>query len=178
MSTALEVIRPAALAKLNRGAAPVRILPVPWRDPQSVSKEELEIHIGSLEKACQDNPRSADLRTCLGMAYAMNYDVYKSMDALETAVNLDETHFFAQLKLSELFYRLRALPKAEEETLKAVNLAQNGWELSLARKQLQEIRRLIREGTQKPAWAKSLKMPALALVAMVIVFSLVMVVMK
>ena len=176
-SAALEVIRPAAL-ELNRGAAPVRILPVPWRDPQSVSKEDLAIHIGSLEQACQENPRSADLRTCLGMAYAMNYDVYKSMDALELAVDLDETHFLAQLKLSELFYRLRALPKAEEETLKAVNLAQNGWELSLARKQLQEIRRLIREGTQKPAWVKSLKMPALALVALAAVFGLIMVVTK
>jgi len=176
-SAVLEVIRPAAL-ELNRSDAPVRILPLPWRDPQSVSKAELAIHISSLERACQENPRSADLRTCLGMAYAMNYDVYKSMDVLEQAVDLDETHFFAQLKLSELFYRLRALPKAEEETLRAVNLAQNGWELSLARKQLQEIRRLIREGTQKPAWVKSLKMPALALVAVAAVFCLVMVVTK
>jgi hypothetical protein len=176
-TAALEVIRPTAL-ELQQGAAPVRILPIPWRDPQSVSKEDLAVHIRSLEHACQENPRSADLRTCLGMAYAMNYDVYKSMDTLEMAVDLDETHFFAQLKLSELYYRLRALPRAEEESLKAVNLAQNGWELSLARKQLQEIRRLIREGTQKPAWVKSLKMPALALVAVAAVFSLIMVVIK
>ena len=91
------------------------------------------------------------------MAYAMNYEAYKSMDTLEAAVRLDETHFFAQLKYSELLYRLRALPRAEEETLKALNLAGNGWELSLARKQLQEIRRLIREGTQKPEWNKSLE---------------------
>ena len=27
-----------------------------------------------------------DLHTCLGMAYAMNFEVYKSMDALEEAV--------------------------------------------------------------------------------------------
>jgi hypothetical protein len=183
MSTAaLEVIRPAALqlnqVQLTQGAAPMRILPIPWRDPQSVSKEELAIHIRSLELACEENPRSADLRTCLGMAYAMNYDVYKSMDALEFAVDLDETHFFAQLKLSELFYRLRALPKAEEETLKAVNLAQNGWELSLARKQLQEIRKLIHDGTQKPAWVKSLKTPAIALLSMVVVAAVVFMVMK
>jgi len=177
MSTALEVLRPEAL-ELKQNASPVRILPIPWRDPQSVSKQELAVHIGALEKACQENPRSADLRTCLGMAYAMNYDVYKSMDVLEAAVSLDQTHFFAQLKLSELFYRLRALPRAEEETLKAVHLAQNGWELSLSRKQLQEIRRLIREGTQKPAWVKSLKTPALALLAMVLVFSVMIVVIK
>src|SRR6266436_211515 len=109
MSTALELLRPETLAPVE-GSAPARILPIPWRDPQSVSKQELAAHIGSLEKACTENPRSADLRTCLGMAYAMNFEVYKSMDTLETAVNLDETHFFAQMKLSELFYRLRALP--------------------------------------------------------------------
>ena len=177
MSTALELLRPETLAPVE-GSAPVRILPIPWRDPQSVSKQELAAHIGSLEKACTENPRSADLRTCLGMAYAMNFEVYKSMDTLETAVNLDETHFFAQMKLSELFYRLRALPKAEEETLKAVQLARNGWELSLARKQLQEIRRLIHDGTQKPAWTKSLKMPTIILTAMVVVFSLLIVVTK
>src|SRR5712692_6230997 len=126
--------------------ARLRLPPAPWRDPQTVSPAKLAEYIQSLETACQENPRSADLRTCLGMAYAMNYEVYKSMDALEAAVNLDETHFFAQMKLAELLYRLRALPKAEEETLKAVNLAGNGWELSTAKKQLQEIRRLIREG--------------------------------
>jgi hypothetical protein len=110
------------------------------------------------------------------MAYAMNYEVYKSMDALEAGVGLDPTHFFAQLKLSELFYRLRALPKAEEETIKAVDLARNAWELSLAKKQLQEIRRLTREGTQKPEWNKSLRLPAILFVVMTLMpFALVLV---
>ena len=61
---------------------------------------------------------------------------------------------------------------AERETLKALDLATNAWELSLARKQLQEIRRLMREGTQKPEWTKSLTKPALVLMAMMIALSL------
>ena len=177
MSTALEVLRPGPL-EAQKAPTPVRVLPVPWRDPQTVSKQELARYIGSLETACRENPGSADLRTCLGMAYAMNYDVYKSMDALEAAVLLDDTHFFAQMKYAELFYRLRALPKAEEETLKAVNLAQNGWELLIAKRQLQEIRRLIREGTQKPEWNKPLRTPALVLFAMFVVFSVATMVWK
>jgi len=156
----------------------VKVLRVPWRDPHTVSKQELAQHIATLEKACLENPQSADLRTCLGMAYAMNYQAYKSMDVLEAAVKLDATHFFAQLKLAELFYRLRALPKSEEETLKAVELARNGWELSLARKQLQEIRRLIREGTQKPTWTKSLTLPTVALVAITVLLCVVQAVMR
>lgn len=147
--------------------------PVPWRDPHTVSPAKLAEYIQSLEQACQQNPRSADLRTCLGMAYAMNYEVYKSMDALELAVQIEPDHFFAQLKYAELHYRLRALIKAETETLKAVELAGNSWELSLARKLLHEIRVLHRSGTQKPEWTKPLHAPALALLAMFVGFSLI-----
>jgi hypothetical protein len=154
-------------------SSPLRLPPVPWRDPHTVSPAQLREYIQSLEVACEQNPHSADLRTCLGMAHAMNFDVYKSMDALEVAVHLEPDNFFAQLKYAELHYRLRALVCAEEETLKASDLARNSWELSLARKQLLEIRRLMREGTQKPEWTKPLTGPALWLAAMTMILCLV-----
>jgi hypothetical protein len=150
----------------------LRLPPVPWRDPHTVSPAKLAEYIQSLELACEQNPRSADLRTCLGMAHAMNFDVYKSMDALELAVQLEPDHFFAQLKYAELHYRLRALVKAEREALKASELATNSWELALARKQLQEIRALMRSGTQKPEWTKPLATPALCLLAMTLILCL------
>src|SRR6266852_9240644 len=177
METALQRLV-ATPAQPFESAAPLRVLPVPWRDPHTVSPVELAEYVGHLEKACAQNPHSADLRTCLGMAYAMNYDVYKSMDALEAAVGLDETHFFAQMKYAELLFRLRALERAEEETVKAVDLAGNGWELSMARKQLQEIRQRRREGTQKPTWNKPLRTPALTLLALMAVLSMAMVIWK
>ena len=83
---------------------------VPWRDPHTVSPEDLSASIQRLEQACLAEPRSADLRTCLGMAYAMNYEVDKSMDALEAAVALDPDNFWAQLK-----YCGAALPAAGVE---------------------------------------------------------------
>lgn len=175
MSAAVQLVRTPHPGVLDR---PIKILPVPWRDPHSVSPTQLAEYIGFLEKSCEENPRSADLRTCLGMAYAMNYDVYKSMDALEAAVALDTTHFFAQLKYSELFYRLRTLERAEEETVKALDLAGNGWELSLARKQLQDIRNKRRNGTQKPTWNKPLAMPSLAFAGLVAVLFVAMEILK
>jgi cytochrome c-type biogenesis protein CcmH/NrfG len=96
----------------------------------TVSRAELKQYISALERACQEKPQSADLRTCLGMAYAMNYEVYKSMDALELATQLEPEHFFGQLKYAELHYRLRALVRAEQESLKAIELAANRWELN------------------------------------------------
>ena len=150
---------------------PSRLLPVPWRDPQSVSPTELRAYVTFLETACEENPQSADLRTCLGMAYAMDYQIYKSSGALELAIELDDTHFFARMKYAELLYRLRALPRAEEEAGKALDVAGNLWEIGLARKQLQEIRKLIHDGTRRPEFTKPLMAPVLALIGLFTVCS-------
>jgi hypothetical protein len=147
---------------------------VPWRDPHSVPPVELKGYIRALEDECLDKPCSVELRICLGMAHAMNFDAYKSMDALEIARELEPENFFAQLKYSELLYRLRILIQAETETIRAANLATNSWELSIARKQLLEIRRLMREGTQKPTWDKPLTVPTLILLSLFAVIFLVM----
>jgi hypothetical protein len=167
-ATAFELV-PTGQTVVQTPAGPVRVLPIPWRDPHTVEPEQLAQYITMLERACVEHPYNADFRTCLGMAHAMNFDVYKSMDALEEARRIEPDNFFAQLKYSELYYRLRALLRAEEETLKAVNLAGNAWELSMARKQLAEIRRLKREGTQKPAWSKPLNVPVVMLVLMTVI---------
>jgi cytochrome c-type biogenesis protein CcmH/NrfG len=158
------------LPQLSLGALPA----LPWRDPHNVPKEELGALIARLEQACLDQPRSADLRTCLGMARAMNFDVYKSMDALDEARTLDPTSFWAQMKYAELHYRLRALMRAERETQKALELAQNVWQLGIARRQLQEIRRLMHEGARLVDWTKSLTVPAVFLSVMLVVVFVVM----
>jgi hypothetical protein len=165
-----ELVKTSAKLQAQLQAIP----PVPWRDPQSVSPEQIRGYIQTLEAACLENPQSADLRTCLGMAYAVNYDVYKSMDALALATSIDPTHFWAQMKFAELQYRLRALVLAEKETLKAVELAQNTWHLSLARRQLQEIRALSRASTRNVTWDKPLTIPALVLSAMVLLMFVAM----
>src|ERR1051325_7882326 len=90
----VPTITAAAINRLPQPSLPS----LPWRDPHSVPQEELTAYIARLEQACLDDPRSADLRTCLSMAQAMNYDVYKSMDALEEARAIDPDNFWAQMK--------------------------------------------------------------------------------
>ncbi len=150
--------RPGALAP---GIEFPRLPALPWRDPHSVPPEELAKAIASLKEACALNPANADLCVCLGIAHAMNYDVYSSLDALEEARALEPRSFFAQFKFAELQYRLRALNVAETETLRALELASNPWELVQARHQLSDIRRMTREGTIKPTWAKTLVIPVI-----------------
>jgi len=140
---------------------------VPWRDPHSVSPVELSAYIQRLEQACLDNPRSADLRTYLGMAHAVNYDVDRSMDALEDARRVDPESFWAQLKYAELHYRLRVLNRAEEETRRAAELASTPMQLAIARKQMQDIRTLQHSSVRNVHWTKPLTAPVLVLSAMV-----------
>src|SRR5437660_694806 len=155
--------------------SPQPLLPsVPWRDPYSVPPEELSAYIQRLEQACLDHPHSADLRTCLGMAHAVNYDVYKSMDALEDARTIDPDNFWAQLKYAELHYRLRALKRAEEETRRAADLAGNALQLAIARRQMKEIRALQHTSVRNVEWTKPLTVPALVFSAMIVVMFVTM----
>jgi hypothetical protein len=168
MSELLPALRPATT--LSSHELPAGALSVPWRDPHAVPPTELAAYIGALEQACLDNPRSAALRTVLGMAHAVNYDVPKSMDALETAVLLEPDNFWAAYKYAELHYRLRALNRAEELTTTALNLATDGWQLSLARKQLTEVRTLKRNATRNLSWKTPIAGPLAALsVALLVV---------
>jgi tetratricopeptide (TPR) repeat protein len=141
---------------------------VPWRDPHAVPAKELAAYIHTLERACLADPQSANLRTCLGMAYAVNYQVDQSMDALEHAVGIDPDNFWARLKYAELHYRLRVLDRAEEETRHAVQLAADGWQLAIARKQLQEIRTLKHSSVRNVHWTKPLTAPTLVVSGMLL----------
>ena len=170
MSTALVMNATTRLAP----QAPSSLPPVPWRDPHEVSPEDLAAHIQRLEQACLDHPHSADLRTALGIAHAVNVDVYKSMDALEEARAIDPDNFWAQLKYAELHYRLRALNVAEKETGRAAELAENPIQLAIARKQMKDIRELKHGCVRNVEWTKPLTVPALLFSAGIVAMFVVM----
>ena len=169
MSAALVTNPTAGLEPRGRS-----LPPVPWRDPYSVSKTDLATYIEELKAACLSEPHNADLRTCLGMAYAVGYDVYKSMDALEEARAIDPENFWAQLKYAELHYRLRVLNRAEQETRRAADLAANPFQLAMARKQMKEIRELQHSSIRNVEWTKALTVPTLALAAALALLFVVM----
>jgi hypothetical protein len=181
----MENIEIAAMTQLRAGGSGAglpsvaqRLPALLWRDPHSVPPEKLAEVIASLERACLQSPGNVDLRTCLGMAYAMNYDPYRSMDALEEARRLAPENFLAQFKYAELFFRLRVVERAEAETARALELAGNGWELSLAREQLGELRELKRKGLVRGGWMGSLKAPAIGFAILLVIFSVAYLVWK
>ena len=160
----------AALAPVTGALSPAagvsRLPAVPWRDLHSVPPEQLAAVIASLKQVCALNPTNVEVRVCLGIAHAMNYSVYESMDILDEARALGPSNFMAQFKFAELHYRLRALHVAEAETVRALALATTPLELEQARRQLNDIRRMTREGTIKPMWTKSLTIPVVCFALM------------
>ncbi len=145
---------------------PPRLPSLPWRDPHKVPPEQLAELITSLKVACGQNPQNAALRTCLGMAQAMNYDVHASMASLESAIEIAPLDFYARLKYGELFFHLRVRNRAEQETQRALELANTSWEISLARTQLAQIRQLDQGGQSRPEWSKSLRLPVAGFVVL------------
>jgi len=91
------------------------------------------------------NPTNVDVRVCLGIAYAMNYNAYESMDILEEARTLGPSNFMAQFKFAELHYRLRALRVAQAKPSAHWSLPRRRG-TDAARSQLNDIRRMTREG--------------------------------
>jgi len=164
-----------SLAKAAAGLRPrIDGLPtVPWRDPFGVAPGELAAYIAELEATCIANPQYADLRVCLGIAHAVNYDVYSSMDALQEARAIDPEHFWAQMKYAELQCRLGVLDAAEEETRRAADLAQHPLQLAVASKQLKDIRARKHASVHNVAWTKPLTAPALVLAAMIVLIFIV-----
>lgn len=132
----------------SANGAPNRVPSLGWRQPNCISPAKLTGYIQFLEVACQNEPRSADLRTCLGIAQATNDDMWKSMESFEVAIGLDGCHFFARFKYAELLLRLGLLECAEDQTSKALELATSNWQVCMARRQLEEIWHLIRERSQ------------------------------
>jgi len=171
MSTALVgTTTTGSLESRNPSSLP----PVPWRDVHDVAPETLTAYIAKLERMCLEYPESADVRTALGMAHAVNVDVYKSMDALEEARALEPENFWAQLKYAELHYRLRALNKAEAETRRAADLAQSPIQLAIARKQMADIRTLKHGAVRNVHFTKPLTVPALVFSAGIVLMFVVM----
>ncbi len=79
----------------------------------------------------------------------VNLDVHPAIEELKESVRLAPNSFIAQLKLGELWMRLRVTEKAEEHTKLAGLLAQNLAQSDLARKQAATIRTMKRDGIER-----------------------------
>jgi hypothetical protein len=145
--TAVEEPREASLVPVTENTR--TLLTRMFADPHVLEPDERVALLEQLRDSVQAHPQVAQLRVVYGMALCVNLDVQEAIDQLREAVRLDPESFVAQLKMGELWMRLRVCRKAEEHTHKAALLARNPVQAELARKQGAAIRTMLREGVER-----------------------------
>jgi hypothetical protein len=120
-----------------------------FADPYILEMDDKSALVAQLRECVERFPKVSELRVLLGMALCVNLDVHPAIDELNESVRLAPNSFIAQLKLGELWMRLRVMDKAEEHTRLASLLAQNMAQADLARKQAANIRTMKRVGIER-----------------------------
>lgn len=141
--------RVSSLALASISANTQNLLLRMFADPYLLEKEDRCTLVDQLRKCVDRYPNVSELRVLLGMALCVNLEAQAAIAQLEESVRLAPNSFIAQLKLGELWMRLRAIDKAEEHTRLAGLLAQNLAQSELARRQAATIRTMRRDGIER-----------------------------
>jgi hypothetical protein len=124
-----------------------------FADPNLLAKEERVELVNALRECVAAYPNVSKLRVLYGMALCVNLEVQTAMEELREGVRLSPNSFIAQLKMGELWMRLRVCEKAKEHTHQAALLAQNLAQSELARRQAATIRTMMREGVERGGYS-------------------------
>src|SRR6266853_2334678 len=117
-----------------------------FADPHLLEKQERADLVHGLRECVRAHPDVSDLRVVYGMALCVDFKVEDAIEELREGVRLAPDSFLAQLKLGELWMRLRVCEKAEEHTRQAALLARNMAQSELARRQAATLRTLMHNG--------------------------------
>jgi hypothetical protein len=133
-----------------------RLLLRMFADPYVLEQGERAELVGRLRESVSAHPEVAELRVLLGMALCVNLEVPEAIEELRESVRLAPNSFIAQLKMGELWMRLRICRKAEAHTRQAALLAQNLAQAELARRQAAAIRTMLRQGIERGGYRSPL----------------------
>lgn len=136
-----------------------RLLARMFADPYLLEPEERRSLVSQLRQAVAEYPEIGELRVLLGMALCVNLEVQPAIEELRTAVELAPQSFIAQLKMGEMWMRLRVADKAEDHTRQAGLLARNMAQSEVARRQAATLRTMRREGIERGGY----RLPMLSL---------------
>jgi cytochrome c-type biogenesis protein CcmH/NrfG len=120
-----------------------------FSDPYLLEKDDRATLVQQLRESVAQFPSVSELRVLLGMALCVNFEVQAAIEELRESVRLAPDSFIAQLKLGELWMRLRVLDKAEEHTRLGALLAQNIAQSEMARRQAAALRAMKRDGIER-----------------------------
>src|SRR5467141_692724 len=127
-----------------------------FADPHLLEKQERADLVQGLRECVLAHPDVSELRVLYGMALCVDFKVQDAIEELREGVRLSPDSFIAQLKMGELWMRLRVIEKAEEHTHQAALLAQNLAQAELARRQAAAIRTMLPPGIERGGYRSPL----------------------
>ncbi len=92
-----------------------------------------------------------EARICLGLAYALTYNIYPAIDQLEIAGQLDPQNFAAHFSLAQLNFKLRIPEKGYEAAKHALKCVGTLEQRRMLTELLKEERARERNGIARPA---------------------------
>ncbi len=116
-----------------------------------------------LSRAVELAPTFPEARTCLGLAYALTYNIYPAIDHLETAGNLDPDSFAAHYTLAQLNFKLRIPEKGYQAAERALPCVSTVEQRKMLTQLLREERARERNGIARPAFVTPFRTSALLL---------------
>ena len=108
--------------------------------------------IPRLERVVAVSPDYSDGFVGLGIAYAMDSQVYPALDSFEKAAEVEPSNFYAHFKLAQFHFKLRIPKKGYEEAKRALRYAATPNEKRLVAQILKEEREREAKGLARPTW--------------------------
>jgi tetratricopeptide (TPR) repeat protein len=115
------------------------------------------------EKAITADPTFADGHVGLGIALAVEYDIYTAIDHLERAAQLEPGNFYAHFKLGQLYFKLRVPRKGYDEMARALDCVSSLAERRLVAQLIKEEKQREKNDVQRPWWNKGFSRRSVAL---------------
>lgn len=108
----------------------------------------------AFSRSVQLAPESAEARIFLGLANALNCDIYPALDELEKATELQPDSFAAHFTLAQLNFKLRIPEKGYAAAREALRCATSPEHRAILTQLLKEERERERNGIARPSFSK------------------------
>ena len=103
-----------------------------------------------LSRTVELAPHVPEARICLGLAYALTYNIYPAIDHLEAAGEIDPESFAAHYTLAKLNFHLRIPQKGYEASQRALRCITNLEQRKMLTQLLKEERAREKNGISRP----------------------------
>ncbi len=122
---------------------------------EALERGQIAEAIGSLRHALEADARSIDAHLYLGIALAMDAQVYEAIDIFEAALALSPSDFMVNFKLAELYFRLWVPEKGHKHLHAAMEASSSAQERQLLRTLISQEADREKGRISRPTFGKS-----------------------